>query len=370
MTFPLWIALIVVLIGLYLQGRLLRIQGRREQQKQLKVLRQEMRHPINGITAMVGLLRESSLSQLQEEYTETIRAAVEVLELLTYDFEDLREIKRSSDISAFDLEDTLQGLVDTLGPRWQDTDRPLSLQLHPELPQKIVTDPGLLSCCAGHMLRLLGGRLEVWLAQEAERAPKLFLRAGVGVEEDRPFLEAVLKQALRALEGELRWDKEYVEVSFPVNLSLKRAKPEQQPTLLPRVLIVDDNIINRRALERQFQRLACSTETASSGEGALEKIRGSIFDLILMDCQMSGMDGLEATRRIRQLGDVRGRVPVVAITADHSAMLSTQALKIGMEEVVLKPVRLVTLRELLDRFVYDPATRRVETGVSGLAPGS
>ena len=88
------------------------------------------------------------------------------------------------------------------------------------------------------------------------------------------------------------------------------------PTAL-QVLVVDDNAVNRLVAQRLLERLGCRVVTAGSGQEAIDVLRDSSCDLVLMDCRMPGMDGYQATAAIRELEAGSGRrLPVVAVTAN------------------------------------------------------
>jgi CheY-like chemotaxis protein len=104
-----------------------------------------------------------------------------------------------------------------------------------------------------------------------------------------------------------------------------------------RVLVVDDNRVNRIIGTKSLEALGASASAAESGLAAIEAVGREAFDLILMDINMPDMDGLEATRRIRVLGGAARAIPVIALTADvmdHQQSLYQAA---GMDGVVPKP---------------------------------
>jgi CheY-like chemotaxis protein len=102
-------------------------------------------------------------------------------------------------------------------------------------------------------------------------------------------------------------------------------------------LVVDDNATNRLVGVKSLEALGAIAEAAEGGEAAIAAVQGRAFDLILMDVNMPGMDGLEATRRIRALPAPVAQVPIIALTADvmNHHWLSYQAA--GMNGVVAKP---------------------------------
>ncbi len=105
-----------------------------------------------------------------------------------------------------------------------------------------------------------------------------------------------------------------------------------------RVLVVEDNPINRRLAERMLEPLGCSVTLAEDGEEALQRAEERVWDIILMDLQMPRMDGLEATLRIREGGKNR-ETCIVAMTAFAMSGDQEACLRAGMDEYISKPIR-------------------------------
>ncbi|GEM_PF-1383281 len=115
-----------------------------------------------------------------------------------------------------------------------------------------------------------------------------------------------------------------------------------------RVLLVEDNLVNRTVALKMLQKLGVQADVASNGREALLAMEERSFDLVLMDVQMPEIDGLEATRLIRQSG---ARQPwIVAMTAHALQGDRERCLNAGMDDYISKPVRLDALRSALDRF--------------------
>jgi CheY-like chemotaxis protein len=120
------------------------------------------------------------------------------------------------------------------------------------------------------------------------------------------------------------------------------------------ILVVDDNEVNRALLVRQLQRLGHEATAVPGAVQALEAVAATPFALILMDCRMPGMDGMEATRRIREAEAQTGeRIPVVAVTANAMEADRQACFAAGMDDFLTKPVMLESLREIVERFLAD-----------------
>lgn len=119
--------------------------------------------------------------------------------------------------------------------------------------------------------------------------------------------------------------------------------PEISEPSIARVLVVEDNSVNQLVALGQLQKLGHQPTLAASGGAALELLTEQKFDLVLMDVQMPGMDGYEATRRIRQISGAVGKIPIVAITAHALPGEREKCLAAGMNDYLPKPVSLEQL---------------------------
>ena len=117
------------------------------------------------------------------------------------------------------------------------------------------------------------------------------------------------------------------------------------------VLLVDDNAMNQVLAEAHLSNLGCRTTVAGNGEVALAVSAGTTFDLILMDCQMPVMDGLEATRRLRERERAGTHTPVVAMTANALNSDREACLAAGMDDFLPKPYSKMELVAVLERWL-------------------
>lgn len=117
-----------------------------------------------------------------------------------------------------------------------------------------------------------------------------------------------------------------------------------------RILLVEDNPVNQRVARRQLEKLGHEVLVEGSGEGALEALVAFDFDLVLMDCQLPGIDGYETTAELRRLEGPAASLPVIAMTANALAGDRERCLGAGMDDYLTKPFRVEDLEEVLDRW--------------------
>jgi CheY-like chemotaxis protein len=133
-----------------------------------------------------------------------------------------------------------------------------------------------------------------------------------------------------------------------------------------RVLVVDDNAVNRLVATRMLAKLGCEVVEAVNGHDAVARAATTELALILMDCQMPELDGYEATQQIRRAETSR-RVPIVAMTANAMEGDRDRCLLAGMDDYIAKPVTVAGLTGMLEHWT-DPARRAaLEGGEPGRA---
>jgi two-component system, sensor histidine kinase and response regulator len=120
-----------------------------------------------------------------------------------------------------------------------------------------------------------------------------------------------------------------------------------------RVLLAEDNRTNQKVATIMLERLGHHVVVAGTGLEAVDALKAEPYDLVLMDVQMPEMDGLEATRRIRdiQSGVTNPRVPIVAMTAHAMKGDRERCLESGMDAYLAKPIKPAELRDVIDRLI-------------------
>ncbi|WP_411823013.1 response regulator [Leptospira sp. 'Mane'] len=143
------------------------------------------------------------------------------------------------------------------------------------------------------------------------------------------------------------------ESNDPVSDSLEDVVLIKQSNLQPNILLVEDNLINRK-LMKKFLSLwypnANLTE-AEDGQAAVSKFQSAKPDLVLMDIQMPVMDGLTATKLIRESEDSNEKVPIIALTAGALVEEKDKCFSVGMNDFLSKPIDTKALREILQKYL-------------------
>jgi CheY-like chemotaxis protein len=117
-----------------------------------------------------------------------------------------------------------------------------------------------------------------------------------------------------------------------------------------RVLVVEDNLMNRKIAVRMLERMGHVVTTAEHGGVALERLAQQSFDLVLLDMQMPVLDGLATARAVRASAEPWSSVPIVAMTANAMQRDRERCLDAGMDGFLSKPFRFEVLREIVDSY--------------------
>jgi signal transduction histidine kinase/CheY-like chemotaxis protein len=157
---------------------------------------------------------------------------------------------------------------------------------------------------------------------------------------NRPVLISTLADMLN---GRKDYQKRHAETRRDMAISFKAVNT--------RILVVDDNPVNLAVVEGLLKQYGITTDTADSGKEAIEKIKQTDYDIIFMDHMMPGMDGLDTTRAIRELGGRFAGIVIVALSANALPGAREQFLDAGMNDFLAKPIILSELRVILEKYL-------------------
>ena len=355
-------------------------------------LNHELRTPLTGILGMLDLLTETSLNEEQLDYVSSSRSCAELLlESLTnaIEYSSLTSGISGHTYSEFRPAEMLQAAVAAREPKARSRGLHLSLLLDPQLPEVALSDPHrvrqVLDVLLSNAIKFtVSGEIEViasaaphldgrvWLTVSVRDSgpgivpshlPTLF-SGGNGIDNPlsahSPGLKVGLPLATQITEGmggNLRVESYPGQGSlftFSIPVSAKASEtvaPLLQaptPTGSRSILLVEDNAVAQRFMKTLLERRGYEVTVAPHGEAAIEEVQRASFHLILMDLQMPGIDGLETTRRIRQLPAMTN-VPIIACTANPSSEVRADCTAVGMNDFLSKPVSKSELFTVLDR---------------------
>ncbi len=364
----------------------------------LATISHELRTPMNGVLGMLALLAGDEMTPVHHQQVETARRSAEGLLVLLddiLDFSKLESGKSVVDVANCDPAQIVDAVIDLLRPKAEAKGLVLSAHMGPSVPDAVVTDPArlrqILFNLVGNAIKFTAsGQVEVRAQRGADLPDERFTLAfevedtGIGIApEIIPMLFhhftqadssitrtyggtglglAISKRLCELLGGGISVSSTPAKGSLfrfdiPVQAgdaaALRRESSAAAVVVAPRIpplriLVVDDNAVNQQVVGGLLIRAGHRVVTVDSGPAAIAEVNGAAadrFDVVLMDVQMPGMDGLTATGRIRALPPPQNLVPVIALTAHASNSSRGECLGAGMNGFVSKPVR---LRPLLD----------------------
>lgn len=181
-----------------------------------------------------------------------------------------------------------------------------------------------------------------------------FRQAGADAFLSKSLRESCLTPILNQMFEDSAKDERRFLTRFSLQASSDTEKRRELWSRTMKVLLVEDNPVNRTLTRRLLEKLGCEVMTANDGEAASSLWQWHPFDLIFMDCIMPNVDGFEATRRLRvwEATHKSSRVPVVALTASAMEEDEERCRRAGMDSFVAKPVNIEMLRAVLEQYAH------------------
>jgi signal transduction histidine kinase len=351
----------------------------------LAVMSHEIRTPMNGIIGLAELLLAMNLPPTEANYIRVIfDSGNHLLQLINdiLDFSRLESGRLELDNSAFDVRRMLRGTIEMVEPAARAKGLDLRLDVAEDVPLRVGGDQRRLRQV---LLNLLGNSVKftsvggvtvaVTLLQRESASIRLGFRVsdtGIGIPieaQPRLFDEftqvdgsisrrfggsglglAISRRLVEQMGGDITVDSSPGAgsvFSFNVKLMARRATDgggSPRPAGVPHtagplhILVAEDNATNRLVVTRMLERVGHTVRSVTNGAEAVEAVKANRFDLVLMDVMMPEMDGLAATRLIRQLPPPQGGIPIIGLTANAMRADEAASAMAGMDRFATKPI--------------------------------
>lgn len=363
----------------------------------------EIRTPINGVLGLAQLLRELDLDPVARKYVEGIASSGAILLKVIGDVLDLSKIearKMQINASPIQIRNLIQEVVDLFEGRASSLAVVLTTQIESDVPTVVILDGTslrqVLANLIGNAIKFTReGSVAVSLTIAGDKLRFEISDTGVGVPDHliesifEPFQRAgseadgidgtglgltISRRLVDLMGGELKVTSTRGKGSlFWFELPIIKGNIQGYGDGVPkireeirfdglRVLLVEDNSVNVLVSEGMLTQLGCEISLAEDGQIALDLLARLEFDLVLMDVRMPVMDGLEATRQIREAEFQTNRhIPIIALTAGALSQEKEACYEAGMDDYLVKPFSKAALREMLFRHAPSRAKAKNST---------
>lgn len=366
----------------------------------LAMITHEIRTPMTGIMGMVHLTAQTNLDDKQREYIDTIQNAGETLLILLNDVLDYSKLEKGAIVVEnipFNLRMVVQSVVTLMSGRANEKSLRLITHVGDDVPDHLEGDPNrirqiLINLLSNAIKFTEQGSVTIEISREAVAADAPLpnsvalkfkvIDTGIGIsKEAQEKLFGAYNQAdasiarrfggtglglnicrmlVQAMGGDIFVQSAPAKGStFWFNLLLLEASAESAASIAQHevddidipplyVLVVDDNPVNLKVVAGLLELDNHRVKTVESGTQAMNAVENEYFDLIFMDIQMPGFDGLTITKGIRRMSDPRkAKVPIYALTGMGRDEDEEACQAAGMNGVLMKPIRVPAFKRIL-----------------------
>ena len=349
----------------------------------------EIRTPMNGMLSLVQVLRTTKLDENQLEYLKSVDRAGEILMSLIDDLLDLSRIESGRlevNVKSFKLWDFLEDILLQVEHLFDEKDIHFNVDIHDDLPTHLITDDVRLKQVVINLINNAvkftdEGEVDFNMSGKKSEDGSFDLHievrdTGMGIPEDKiesifiPFQQLsprriynkgvglglpISKKIIDALGGTLKIDSVVgqgscfsLNFNFPITENREiESEEERTNVLLPptKILLVEDDQISRLALNTWLKEQGHKIVIAENGKKAVDYLQENNVDVILMDVHMPEMDGIQATKLIKQ--NALSSAPIIGMTASVMNEERKSYLDAGMDVLIEKPVKFENLMSIV-----------------------
>lgn len=361
----------------------------------------EIRTPMNGVIGMIDLLGSTPLDAEQSEYIRTIKKSSDSLLHILNDILDLSKIEAGKMKLREDpvrIIDTFEKVYELYSQQAHLSKNSLYYHLDDKLPDFVLSDETrlmqVLSNLTSNAIKFSPQKGNINLSirviekkQDHYKFKVSIKDSGIGISKSdieklfHNFSQidssssknysgtglglAISKELVKSMGGEIgvastpgfgstfwfTFQAKSVDATNVVEKKEEGVFLKEFKDTSPKILLVDDNNINRNVASTILTKSGCDVYEAESGFEALEKVQQIKFDLIFMDIQMPEMDGVEATKQIKRL-NLDNLAPIVAMTAYSMEEDRAKFLNQGLDDYIAKPIKAITLIEKVKSWLH------------------
>ncbi|HQU85768.1 MAG TPA: ATP-binding protein [Pyrinomonadaceae bacterium] len=362
----------------------------------------EIRTPLHGIIGTTNLLAETDLDENQKKYSEMLKTSADLLLEIINDILDFSKIeagKLTLETVEFDLRKTVSEVCEVFKILAQRKNLKLNFDVEKQIPRTIFGDSGQLKQVLNNLLSNAvkfteKGKIRLKVSLKEEKADKIILffevsDSGIGIDENsqnqifQPFTQAdasttrrfggtglgltICREIVEKMNGKIGVESEkkngsrfwftaelvkFQEISNVEIKELNENIEAEKNRKNIKILVAEDNEINREVVLAMLKSLGFEAETAENGVEVLEMCFEKDFDLVLMDCQMPKIDGLAAAKAIRESKKITKQPKIIALTASSSLEERRKCFDAGMDDFLTKPLEKIKLTETLNKYYF------------------
>ncbi len=380
------------------------LRARKSKEQFLANMSHEIRTPINGIAGMITLLEETAVTPEQKKYLNAIKNSTDNLKVIINDILDFSVIesgKLKFEQIGFNIATHLPSVIETFLYQAKEKGIQLTYSIDAQLNTVILGDPVrysqiVINLVSNAVKFTPTGEIRILVRAKEKLNDQILVETkvvdtGIGITEEKlesifeSFNQgdvsvtrrfggtglglAISKQLVELQNGTITVSsKENEGTAFTFDIPYRigseedlkdKDYPENRSSNITnefsfpgmKVLLVEDNDINRMYAATILKRWDCHVDMAENGLIAVEKVQKNDYDIILMDIQMPVMDGYEASKAIKQSASPKkSAIPIIALTANALKGIDSKSEGVGMEGYVTKPFIPSDLHKLLSKY--------------------